>query len=273
MVMDNRFLNESFTVAVRAAHRAGEVILSNLGQLSTADVQSKDAFDFVTNVDRLSESIIMQTIREKFPSHSFLAEETLQEKENGHYRWIIDPLDGTTNYIHAFPVFSVSIALQYKGSIILGVIFDPLRGELFHALKNSGCFLNNTRVQVSSTASLDRSLIATGFPFRKKALIDAYLDAFKKVFSGVSDIRRAGSAALDCAYLASGRCEGFFELNLSTWDIAAGSLLITEAGGIITDFGGGGDYLTTGNVVAGNAHIHGMLLTIIKDIFHGAIEK
>lgn len=271
--MDNRFLNKSLTVATRAARRAGEVILKNLGQLTTADIQSKDTFDFVTNVDRLSESIIMQTIRETFPMHTYLAEETLQEKENDHYRWIIDPLDGTTNYIHAFPIFSVSIALQYRGSIVLGVIFDPLRDELFHALKGNGCFLNNTRVQVSSTASMDKSLIATGFPFRKKDLIDPYLDAFRNVFARVSDIRRAGSAALDCAYLAAGRIEGFFELNLSIWDIAAGSLLITEAGGIMTDFSGQGDYLTTGNIVAGNGHIHHMLLSIIKDVFQGIVEQ
>jgi myo-inositol-1(or 4)-monophosphatase len=272
-VMDNRFLDESLTVAVRAARLAGEVILKNLGHLSTSDIQSKAAFDFVTTVDRWSESIIMKTIREKFPAHSFLSEEILQEEGSSDYRWIIDPLDGTTNYIHAFPVFSVSIALEYRGEIILGVIFDPLRDELFHALRDKGCYLNNRRIQVSNISSLERGLIATGFPFRKKEMIDLYLEAFKKIFGKASDIRRAGSAALDFAYLASGRCDGFFELNLSIWDVAAGSLLITESGGVISDFGGDEQYLSTGNIVAGNPHIHGTLLIIIKAVFTGVVEK
>lgn len=264
---------ELLITAVSAARHAGNIILKNLGHLSTHDIQMKKSFDFVTKVDRWSEAVIMNTIREKFPSHSFLAEETLHEKESAGYRWIIDPLDGTTNYIHGFPVFSVSIALEFRGEIILGVVFDPLRDELFHSLKETGSFLNNSRIRVSDVASPDQSLIATGFPFRKKALIDNYLDAFRKIFSEVSDIRRAGSAALDFTYIASGRVEGFFELNLSPWDIAAGSLLIKEAGGLITDFGGGSDYLLTGNVIAGNKDIQPKLLEIVKQVFSGIVER
>jgi myo-inositol-1(or 4)-monophosphatase len=272
MYFMNRHPGEEFLItAVRAARISGDIILKNLGRLSASDIQSKQAFDFVTKVDRWSEAAIMKTIREKFPHHLFLSEETLQQKGNGDYRWIIDPLDGTTNFIHGFPVFSVSVALEYKKEIILGVVFDPLRDELFHATKGSGTFLNNTKVRVSDTKTLENSLIATGFPFRKKEIIDHYLDAFKHIFEKVSDIRRAGSAAIDLAYIAAGRVEGFFELNLSPWDIAAGSLLITEAGGSITDFEGGEQYLLTGNLVAGNKKIHAEILQIIKQVFHGVI--
>jgi myo-inositol-1(or 4)-monophosphatase len=227
----------------------------------------------VTRVDRWSEAVIMQTIRDKFPSHLFLAEETLKQEDTGNYRWIIDPLDGTTNYIHGYPMFSVSIALEFKSEIILGVVFDPLRDELFHALKEKGAFLNNNRIAASAVDLLGNSLIATGFPFRKKEMIDLYLEAFKGIFSGVSDIRRAGSAAIDLAYIAAGRFEGFFELALSPWDIAAGSLLIREAGGAITDFGGGEEYLFTGNIVAGNKHVHPEILKIVKQVFQGIADK
>lgn len=271
--MNTAFAKELLVTAVSAARHAGTIILKNLGHLSSHDIGMKKSFDFVTKVDRWSEAVIVNTIREKFPSHSFLAEETLRDKESNCYRWIIDPLDGTTNYIHGFPVFSVSIALEFRGEVILGVVFDPLRDELFHSLKETGSFLNNSRIRVSDITSSDRSLIATGFPFRKKALIDNYLDAFRKIFSEVSDIRRAGSAALDLAYIASGRVDGFFELNLSPWDIAAGSLLIKEAGGLITDFGGGSDYLLTGNVIAGNKDIQPKLLEIVKQVFSGIVER
>lgn len=270
--MNSHQLKDFLLTAVAAARLSGDIILRNLGQLSTADIQTKQAFDFVTRVDRSSEAVIMKVIREKFPHHLFLSEETLQQEANGDYRWIIDPLDGTTNYIHSYPMFSVSIALEYQNKIILGVVFDPLRDELFHAVKGEGSFLNNRRISVSDITLAKRSLIATGFPFRKKAMIDLYLDAFRKIFEHVSDIRRAGSAAIDLAYIAAGRVEGFFELNLSPWDIAAGSLLIREAGGRITDFAGGEQYLVTGNIVAGNTNIHSDILKIIRQVFQGVIE-
>ncbi|MEJ2685241.1 MAG: inositol monophosphatase family protein [Candidatus Sulfobium sp.] len=271
--MDDNLSNEFLKTAVSAARLAGDIILKNLGQLSKEDVQTKQAFDFVTKVDRWSEAVIMQTIREKFPSHRFLTEETLKQEDTGGYRWIIDPLDGTTNYIHRYPIFSVSIALEYGGEIIIGVVFDPSRDELFHAAKGEGAFLNNRQINVSETELPERSLIATGFPFRAKEMIDLYLRAFKEVFQRVSDIRRAGSAAIDLAYVAAGRFEGFFELKLSPWDIAAVSLLIIEAGGIITDFGGGNDYLSTGNIVAGNKYIQPEILKKIKDVFRGTVER
>lgn len=264
-------MNEFIKTAVTAARLAGDIILKNLGHLSTSDVLTKQSFDFVTNIDRWSESVILQTIREKFSSHSFLAEETLKDEETDNYRWIIDPLDGTTNYIHSYPMFSVSIALQYRRETLIGVVFDPLRDELFHAMKGGGAFLNNRQLKVSGITTLAGSLIATGFPFRAKEMLDLYLLAFKKIFIGVSDIRRAGSAAIDLAYVAAGRLEGFFELKLSPWDIAAGSLLITEAGGIVTDFRGGTDFLATGDIIAGNKFIQPMILEIIKEVFIGVV--
>jgi myo-inositol-1(or 4)-monophosphatase len=266
--------NEVFLkTAVSAARLAGDIITKNLGHLSQSDVQAKQAFDFVTKVDRWSESVIVQVVREKFPSHLFLTEETLKQEDTGDYRWIIDPLDGTTNYIHGYPVFSVSIALQKESEIVLGVVFDPLRDELFHAVRGEGSFLNNKKIRVSETQDMGRSLIATGFPFRSKEMIDIYLKGFRSVFDDVSDLRRAGSAAIDLSYVAAGRIEGFFELNLSPWDMAAGSILITEAGGKITDFGGGSDYLSTGNVVAGNIGIQKELLTKVQRVFRGTVNR
>ena len=254
--MNANLLNDFLKTAVTAARLAGDIILRDLGQLSTADIQTKQAFDFVTRVDKWSEAVIMQTIRDKFPHHLFLSEETLKQESNGGYRWIIDPLDGTTNYIHSYPIFSVSIALEYQQEIILGVVFDPLRDELFHAVKDGGSFLNNKRTSVSDIVLVEKSLIATGFPFRKKEMIGRYLDAFRKIFERVSDIRRAGSAAIDLAYIAAGRVEGFFELNLSPWDIAAGSLLIREAGGIITDWQGNPATISSTKIIASNPAVH-----------------
>ncbi len=265
--------SEFLGTAFRAAMLAGELIIKKLGKLSAKDINTKDTSDFVTCVDRESEDLIISTIKRKHPSHYFLAEESVKDNVTTDYRWIIDPLDGTTNFIHSYPVFSISIALEHKGEIILGVVYDPLREEIFTAEKGTGTFLNGKPVKTSSVNDLDNGLIATGFPFRKKDLIDPYLDLFKNIFNQVSDIRRAGSAALDFAYLACGRCDGFFELGLSPWDIAAGSILITEAGGVISDFGGGKDYLKTGNIVAANLSLHDKLLKEVKGVFSGTIDR
>ena len=263
--------SEFLGTAFRAAMLAGDLIMENLGTLSQKDINTKAASDFVTRVDRESEDLIISTIRRKHPEHYFLAEESVKDDVTNDYRWIIDPLDGTTNFIHGYPVFSVSIALEYKGEIVLGVVYDPLREEIFTAEKGTGTFLNGQSVKTSSVKDLGNGLIATGFPFRKKNLIDPYLDLFKNIFNQVSDIRRAGSAALDFAHLACGRCD--FELSLSPWDMAAGSILITEAGGLVSDFGGGTDYLTTGNIVAANPSLHDKLLHEVKGVFSGTIDN
>jgi myo-inositol-1(or 4)-monophosphatase len=260
-------------VAIRAAKLAGKFVLDNLGKISKEDVGLKKASDFVTFVDKESEKLIINKIREEFPDHSFLAEESIKEIETEGYRWIIDPLDGTTNYIHRFPVFSISIALEYKKEIILGVVNDPLKKEIFIAEKGKGAFLNKCPIQVSSVKLFKDSLITTGFPFRSKEFLDTYLRLFKNIFFKASDLRRAGSAALDLAYVACGRCEAFFEIGLSPWDIAAGEILIREAGGVITDFGGGDRFLLTGNIVAGTPSIHKELLEEVKGVFSGITDK
>lgn len=271
-LMPDDFIKELLKTAVTAARLGGEIILKNLGGLAPEEIQTKQAFDFVTRVDRWSEAVIMQTIREKFPTHLFLSEETLKQEAQGGYRWIIDPLDGTTNFIHGYPMFSVSIGLEYEGKIVLGVVFDPARGELFHAVKGSGAYLNNAPIRVSDVAVLGKGLVATGFPFRRKELTEHYIDLFRRIFHDVCDIRRAGSAAIDLAYVACGRLDGFFELSLSPWDIAAGSILISEAGGVITDFGGGDAYLETGNIAAGNKELHTALLSHIRSSCSGIID-
>lgn len=264
--------DEFLEVAIKAARLAGQIIVKHLGKISKRDINLKQASDFVTIVDRESEKVIIDTIKKHFPDHLFLAEESLKECGRETYRWIIDPLDGTTNYIHSYPVFSVSIALEYGGEIITGVILDPLRNELFWAEKGSGAYVNCSPIEVSKV-NIGESLVTTGFPFRSKEMIDNYLKLFRNLFLKVSDLRRSGSAALDLAYLACGRCDGFFELGLSPWDIAAGSLLIKEAGGVITDFGGGTHYVRTGNIVAGNPAVHRELLEETKNVFRGIIDK
>lgn len=259
--------------AVEAAQKAGRLILDNRGTLSSGEIAQKQAFDFVTRVDTEAEAIILATIRKQFQDHHFMAEESLHEAETDGFRWVIDPLDGTTNYIHSFPFSAVSIALQYQREIIVGVIFDPLRSELFTAIRGEGAFLDGKKISVSTVSRMADALIATGFPFKRKDLIGHYLPLFKNIFLEVSDIRRAGSAALDLAYIACGRFDGFFEIGLGPWDCAAGSLMIKEAGGVITNFGGGEEILSTGNIVAGNASIHAVLQGKVKEVFAGILDK
>jgi myo-inositol-1(or 4)-monophosphatase len=264
-------VNRHLEVAVKAARQSGSFIIENLSKVSMADVDMKQASDFVTYVDRESEAMIINTIKKEFPEHTILAEESMREE--GEYLWIIDPLDGTTNYIHGYPMFAVSIALKYEDETRIGVVLDPLRDELFTAIKGDGAYMNGQRISVSGIQEISNSLITTGFPFRNKKMIDPYLRLFRRLFYKVSDIRRAGSAALDLAHLACGRCDGFFELGLSPWDVAAGSLLIKEAGGIVTDFGGGNEYINTGNIVASTPALHEEILKEVKDVFRGVIDR
>src|SRR5208283_1527520 len=219
--MPEKFLE----TAVFAARSAGQIIVENMGRLSKEDVSLKQVSDFVTRVDKESEACIIRIIKERFPDHHVLAEETVKETSREGYRWIIDPLDGTTNFIHQYPVFCVSIALELRREVIAGVIFDPLRKDLFSAEKGKGACLNEQPIRVSTISACPDSLLTTGFPFRRIEFIDPYLKLFKNLLLKVSDLRRAGSAAIDLAYLAAGRCEGFFEIGLSAWDIAAGSLI------------------------------------------------
>lgn len=253
---------EGYTDTARqAAREASKILIENLGSIGSEDIEKKQVADFVTRVDRESERTIIEVIKEAFPEHRILAEETGGNRHEKGFLWIIDPLDGTTNYIHSYPMFAISIALQFNGDIIVGVVYDPLRDEMFWAEKGRGAFLNGKRLDISKrTVEMKNALIATGFPFRAKKLIDDYLELFKEVFLASSDLRRAGSAALDLAYVAAGRCDGFYEIGLSPWDVAAGSLLVEEAGGVVTDFRGGSEHIWTGNIVAAHRDIHGDLI-------------
>jgi len=254
-------------VAITAAKRAGTIIRENSGTLQHDQIQFKKKFDYVTKIDRDSEALIVNLIREHFPQHAILAEETGGLEIKSSYQWIIDPLDGTTNFIHGIPVCAISIALTYLSEIILGVVYDPFRDELFYAEKNKGAFLNNRKISVSKENDFTRCLIATGFPFKDKNLLAPYLEVFSTIFNQVSGIRRMGSAALDLAYVACGRVDGFWEFKLSPWDIAAGALLVREAGGKITDATGDAYYLQTGDVIASNTAIYDLIFQAVQQFF------
>lgn len=247
-------MHPMLNIAVRAARKAGDTITQHIDDIPDLVVLAKGPNDFVTKVDKLAESLIIETIRDAYPDHSFLAEESGEHGE-GDYQWIIDPLDGTTNFLHGYPQFSVSIALKHKGILDQAVIYDPTRSELFTATRGRGAFLDNRRIRVGKRTGINGALLGTGFPVRKYDELDAYLETFKVMFRGTSGIRRAGSAALDMAYVACGRLDGFWELHLQPWDIAAGTLLIQEAGGIVGDVDGGSDHMKKGSVVAGNPRV------------------
>jgi myo-inositol-1(or 4)-monophosphatase len=244
------------TIAIRAARSAGKLITRSLHRVDTLKVNIKAQNDFVSEVDRQAEDIIIQNIHRSYPDHNILAEESgQQKKQQSDYEWIIDPLDGTTNFLHEFPQFAVSIAVKEKGRLYQAVIYDPLRDELFTASQGQGAMLNNRRLRVSQRNGLDGALLGTGFPFKQQQHLDTYLATFRALFPMTAGIRRAGAASLDLAYVAAGRLDGFWELGLSPWDIAAGILLIQESGGLVSDFSGGNEYFRTGNVIAGNPRV------------------
>lgn len=243
-------------IAVRAARRAGEIMVRQWNQLESLRVTDKGRNDYVTQVDLMAEEAIVGMIRDHYPDHAVLAEERGAVGEH-EYQWIIDPLDGTTNYLHGFPVFSVSIAVAHRGELQHAVVYDPLRQEIFTATRGEGAQLDGRRIRVSRQNNLGSALIATGFPYRSnQPYLDQYLQMLRAVMLDSAGVRRPGSAALDLCYVAAGRVDGFFELGLSKWDIAAGALLIREAGGRISDFDGSDRYLDSGNVVAGNPKVY-----------------
>ena len=256
-------MNPTLNIAVRAARSAGNVIIRNLGKLDTLAIHTKDRNDFVTEVDQQAEREIIYTLRKAFPDHGILAEES-GLREGDENQWIIDPLDGTTNFLHGFPQFAVSIAMRHKGRMEHGVIYDPLRQELFTASRGAGAMLNDRRIRVTKRKTLEGSLLGTGFPFKSQHHLETYLDMFRALFPQTAGIRRAGSAALDLAYVASGRLDGFWEIGLNIWDMAAGVLLIQEAGGLSSDFSGGHNHLESGNIVAGNPKLFAEILKTIR---------
>ena len=257
-------MNPMLNIAVRAARAAGRVTMRYFERADTLQVRSKSPNDFVSDVDRAAEVAIIQELRGKYPDHAILAEESGSHDGRGEFEWIIDPLDGTTNYLHGFPQWSISIGLRQRGQMLLGVVYDPLHEELFTAVRGGGALLNDRKLRVSGRKGIEGALLGTGIPFRANDRLDLYLDMLRVMIKDTAGVRRPGSAALDCAYVAAGRLDGFWELNLSPWDFAAGALLVSEAGGTVTDLTGGDRFFDTCNVVAGGLRVHRAMLERLR---------
>ena len=255
-------MHPMLNIAVKAARRAGSIINRASRNLEAIAVKEKAANDFVSEVDREAEQAIIRTLHDAYPDHSILAEESGASGTSEH-QWIIDPLDGTTNFLHGFPQYAVAIALRHRGVITQAVIYDPARNDLFTASRGRGAFLNDQRIRVSKRIQLRSSLIGTGFPFRQLEHLDTYLAILRELTKSTAGLRRPGSATLDLAYVAAGRLDGFWEFGLSPWDMAAGALLITEAGGLVGDLTGENRYLDTGNIIAGTPKVFVELLKAI----------
>jgi len=253
-------------IAVRAARRAGAIINRAARDIDVLSVTRKRHNDFVTEVDKSAEQAIIEILHRAYPDHAILAEEsgaTAGTAGESEYTWIIDPLDGTTNFIHGFPQYAVSIGLRHKGVLVQGVVYDPTNNELFTASRGRGAFLNERRIRVSKRIRLNEALIGTGFPFRDFEGLDEYLSMFRELTARTAGLRRAGAAALDIAYVAAGRLDGFWEMGLSPWDMAAGALMVQEAGGLVGDFRGDSGYLESGRMICGAPKIFAQLVQVI----------
>ena len=253
-------------IAVKAARRAGNIINRGAREIDLLTVTSKGPKDFVSEVDREAERTIVETLLASYPDHAILAEEGTAKGANADAEnvWIIDPLDGTTNFLHGFPQYCVSVALSQRGQITQGVIYDPVRNDLFTATRGRGAFLNDRRIRVSKRHHLRDCLIGTGFPFRDGSYLDTYLRMMKTMIEQTAGLRRPGAAALDLAYVAAGFYDGFWEVGLNAWDVAAGSLLIQEAGGLIGDLAGNGDFLHGGQVIAATPKVFAQMVTALS---------
>ena len=251
-------------VAREAACIGGDILREKFGHLQNSQIDLKGMGDYVTELDHRSEEAIIKRIKQDYPDHMILAEESGRECRDSSYNWIIDPLDGTANYVQGIPVYGISIALKKKDDLLLGLVYDVDRDDMYWALRGEGAYLNGQKIRVSNRDEMAYSMLASGFPWRSKKYMDPYMACFKELFLDAAGIRRMGSAAIDLAYTACGRFDGFWEMKLGTWDIAAGILLVREAGGVVTDFHGGDTYLESGNVVAGNAVIHAKILEVIR---------
>lgn len=259
-------MNPMLNTAVQAARKAGRLITQSFDRIDTLTITEKAQNDFVTEVDKASENSIIETLRKSYPDHKIIAEESgVSDDGKDDFVWIIDPLDGTANFIHSLPHFAVSIALRYQGKLHQAVVYDPMRNELFTASRGNGAMLNDRKIRVSQSQHLKHALIGTGFPFRHPECFEEFLATFKTLFPQTGGMRRAGAAALDLAYVGTGRLDGYFEAKLQPWDIAAGALIVKEAGGLVGDFDGQESYLETGNIIAANSKIFKALLKNIKN--------
>jgi myo-inositol-1(or 4)-monophosphatase len=257
-------MHPMLNIAVRAARRAGSIINRAALGGEALEVKSKRANDFVTQVDRAAEEAIMDVVRKAYPEHGFLAEESGSSGPETEFRWIVDPLDGTTNFIHGFPQYCVSIAVEQRGALAHAVVYDPVKNELFTASKGRGAFLNDRRIRVSKCTRLQEALIGTGFPFKEVTRLELYTKQLKKLMQTTSGVRRAGAAALDLAYVACGRLDGFWELGLSPWDMAAGVLLIQEAGGLVGDLSGDAGFMESGDIATATPKLYPALLEALR---------
>ncbi|HVB48203.1 MAG TPA: inositol monophosphatase family protein [Burkholderiales bacterium] len=252
-------------IAIKAARRAGSIINRASLDGSPLEIKAKHANDFVTQIDKAAEHAIMDVIAKAYPEHAILAEESgASAGAKPEYRWVIDPLDGTTNFIHGFPQYGISIGVQHRGATAHAVVYDPGRNELFTASKGRGAFLNDRRIRVSRCQKLKEALVGTGFPFKELTRIDLYLRQLRDLMGNTAGVRRAGAAALDLAYVACGRLDAFWELGLAPWDMAAGALLIQEAGGLVGDLSGDAGYMESGDIVAGTPKVFASLLEALK---------
>ncbi|WP_373975458.1 inositol monophosphatase [Chitinibacter sp. SCUT-21] len=256
-------MHPMLNTAVRAARRAATVIQRASNNLDLITPEKKGHNDFVSEVDRAAEQAIIDTILEAYPNHAILAEES-GSRGNSDYVWIIDPLDGTTNFLHGFPQYAISIALEYKGVITQAVVYDPNRNDLFTATRGVGAFLNDRRIRVSKVRELSDALVGTGFPYTRFENLETYLNIFRDMAQKAAGVRRPGAASLDLAYVACGRFDGFFEFDLKLHDIAAGTLIVQEAGGLVTDLNGEEKYLESGDVLCGTPRVFGQMLSLIR---------
>ena len=267
-------MHPMLTIAVRAARKAGHTISRGFSQLDRVTVENKTENDFVTNIDKEAEQAIISTIQQSYPDHSFIGEEGGQQAgSDKDYVWVIDPLDGTSNFARGIPHFCVSIALRVKGKTEVAVVYDPIREELFSAVRGRGAQLNEFKIRVANKKEMTGTILATGFPFKAKQHYDAYIGTFGALFKIGGDVRRAGSAALDLAYVAAGRYDVFWEFGLKPWDTAAGELLVREAGGMVTDLVGGHNYFQSGNMVAANPKLLAIALKEIQPFLTPELKK
>ena len=255
-------MHPMLNIGIRAARAAGDVIVRSMDQVADIQISEKGLNDFVSEVDRKAESVIIDAILKAYPRHSILAEESGHSGE-GEFQWIIDPLDGTTNFLHGFPQFAVSIALKHGDSLEQAIIYDPLRQELFTATRGGGAYMNSRRIRVSKRKELSGSLLGTGFPFGNSFKLEVFINTFRTLFPLAAGIRRAGAASLDLAYVASGRLDGFWEFGLKPWDMAAGALLIQEAGGIVTSVKNDNTYMKSGTILTANGKLHEEMVKIL----------
>ncbi|SER21778.1 myo-inositol-1(or 4)-monophosphatase [Nitrosomonas sp. Nm51] len=259
-------MHPMLNIAIKAARRAGDIIIQASRNLDLLNISKKSRSDYVSEVDGAAEEAIIKILHGTYPDHAILAEESgiRGDMMNAEFQWIIDPLDGTTNFLHGLPHYAVSIALKHKGLLNKAVVYDPNNNELFTASRGGGAYLNNQRLRVSKRSHMEDCLIGTGIPFRDLTHVEAYLKIFKDVIPRVAGIRRPGSASLDLSYVAAGRYDGFWEIGLAPWDMAAGCLLIQEAGGLVGDLEGNDSYLESGQILAGNPKVFAQLLKTIQ---------